>query len=67
MIQTFFFAKFVTTFFLNSYAIAVLPDDFQQDKTQYLKLFEELTGAGYKVKHTTVGDAGFTVEISNDE
>ncbi len=51
---------------MNRYAIAVLPDDYEPGKTEYLKLYEELTDAGYKVKATTVGDEGFKVETLTD-
>lgn len=54
-------------FALYSYAIAVLPEDYQQDKFDYSKMYAELAAAGYKVKNTTVGDEGFKVEILNDK
>lgn len=59
--------NFLTITSANRYAIAVLPEDYDNSKTEYIKLSEELKCAGYKVKNTTVGDEGFKVEILNNK
>ncbi|KAJ6649842.1 Mevalonate kinase ERG12 [Pseudolycoriella hygida] len=51
----------------GGYAIAVLPDDYQQRHDEFSKLTEELTGAGYQVRDTTVGNVGFQVDIVKNE
>jgi len=51
----------------GGYAIAVLPENYQQNgKAEFMKLFEELTSAGYKVQDITVGVEGFNVKNIND-
>lgn len=59
--------NYLTIIYWNSYAIAALPEDYQQNgKAEFIRLSEELTSAGYKVKDTTVGDKGLKVERLND-